>query len=255
MKSRITGQHSTPGKDLKFEWSLNFALNLSFLVGLLSVAGAAFPVVVFANTPDPVPAIRVHVDNYSQASPTTLSGAEREAGRILGEAGLRIVWLNCLVGSSPSVPHNPCQGPLEPADIVLRIIPEPAKNTFQDSVFGFAVVPLVASVYYDYAVRSAKIDAADFEVPILLGCVVAHEIGHLLLGMNSHSGSGIMQRRWERKQIRQAMTGTLRFTPEQAKLIQAETKTRMRRQMGSLKEQPINAVDRQVTNIEVRSAE
>ncbi len=229
MKSRTTEQHSTPGRDLKFEWLPNFALSISFFLGLLSVVGVVFPAAVFANTPDPVPAIRVHVDNYSQASSTTLSRAEREAGRIFGEAGLRIVWLNCPVGSSPSVSGNPCQGPLEPTDIVLRIISEPAKNTFQDSVFGFAVVPLVASVYYDYAVHSAKIDAADFEVPILLGCVVAHEIGHLLLGLNSHSGAGIMQRQWERKQIRQAMTGSLCFTPEQAKLIQAEMKTRMRR--------------------------
>ena len=137
--------------------------------GLVERSRSRFPVVVVANAPDPVPSIRVHVDNYSQASPTTLSGAERVAGRILGDAGLQIVWLNCPVGNSSSVPQNPCQRPLEPADIVLRIIPEPAKNTFQDSVFGFAVVPLLASVYYDYAVRRAKIDAADFEAPHSLG--------------------------------------------------------------------------------------
>jgi len=255
MKSRTTEQHSTPSKDLKFEWLPNFALSISFFLGLLSVVGVAFPVPVFANTPDPVLAIRVHVDNYSQASSTTLSRAEREAGSIFGEAGLRIVWLNCPVGSSPSVSGNPCQGPLEPTDIVLRIIPGPAKNTFQDPVFGFAVVPLVASVFYDYAVRRAKIDAAEFEVPILLGCVVAHEIGHLLLGLNGHSDSGIMQGRWERKQIRQAMTGTLLFTPEQAKLIQVETQRRMRLQLASLKEQPMKAVDHQVANIQVHSAE
>ena len=255
MKSRTTKQHSTPGKDPKFEWLPNVALSISFFLGLLSVVGVAFPVAVFANAPDPIPAIRVHVDNYSQASPTTLSGAEREAARILGEAGLRVVWLNCPVGSAPSVPQNSCQGPLEPSDIVLRIIPEATKNMFQDSVFGFAVVPLVASVYYDYAVRSAKMDAAEFEVPIFLGCVIAHEIGHLLLGLNSHSGSGIMQRRWERKQIRQVMTGTLLFTHEQAKLIRAETKTRTRRPMGSLKEQPLKADDQQVSNIQTHSAE
>jgi hypothetical protein len=37
-----------------------------------------------------------------------------------------------------------------------------------------------------------------------------------------------MQGHWERRQIRQAVTGTLLFTPEQAKLIQAEAQTRMR---------------------------
>jgi hypothetical protein len=245
VRSRFTEQHSTPGKGLKFEWLSNFALRFSFLVGLLSLAGVAFPREVFANAPDVIPEIRIHVDNYSQASPTTLRAAEREAGRIFGEAGLRIVWLNCPVGSSPSVPQNPCQGPLEPTDIVLRIIPEATKNMFQDSVFGFAVFPLVASVFYDYAARIAKMDAADFEVPILLGCGIAHEIGHLLLGLNSHSDSGIMQRRWERKQIRQAMTGNMLFAPEQAKLIQAAKQARMKLQTA-IKERPIQTVDHQV---------
>jgi hypothetical protein len=84
-------------------------------------------------------------------------------------------------------------------------------------------------------VRRAKSDDAEFEVPIILGCAIAHEVGHLLLGSNSHSGSGIMQRRWERKEMRHAMTGTLLFTPEQAKLIQAETQARMRLRTASLR--------------------
>jgi hypothetical protein len=36
-----------------------------------------------------------------------------------------------------------------------------------------------------------------------------------------------MQPQWQRKEIRQAMTGTLLFTPEQAKLIQEETQRRI----------------------------
>jgi hypothetical protein len=125
------------------------------------------------------------------------------------------------------VEQNPCLEPLEPTDIVLRVLSEPTKNRFQDTVFGIAVVPILASVYYDYALRTAERDNAAFEAPIILGCVIAHEIGHLLLGTNSHSGSGVMQQRWERRQIRQAMTGTLLFTPKQAKLIQAEMQKRM----------------------------
>lgn len=36
-----------------------------------------------------------------------------------------------------------------------------------------------------------------------------------------------MQPRWERKQVRQAMTGVLLFTHEQSKLVQAEAKRRI----------------------------
>jgi hypothetical protein len=134
------------------------------------------------------------------------------------------------------VEQNPCLEPLEPTDIVLRVLSEPTKNRFQDTVFGIAVVPILASVYYDYALRTAERDNAAFEAPIILGCVIAHEVGHLLLGTNSHSGSGVMQQRWERRQIRQAMTGTLLFTPEQAKLIQAEMQKRMA--AGAMGHQP-----------------
>jgi hypothetical protein len=75
-----------------------------------------------------------------------------------------------------------------------------------------------------------------FEVPIILGSVVAHEVGHLLLGLNSHTSAGVMQPHWERNQVRQVMTGVLLFTHEQSKLIQAEAQTRMRLQTVRLKE-------------------
>ena len=116
---------------------------------------------------------------------------------------------------------------------MLRVLSEPIQNKFQDTVFGFAVVPVLASVYYDYVAHLARSDDAEFEIPIILGCDIAHEIGHLLLGSESHSASGIMQGHWERGQIRQAVTGTLLFTPEQAKLIQAETQKRMRLQTSA----------------------
>ena len=85
-------------------------------------------------------------------------------------------------------------------------------------------------MYYDYVARRAKSDDAEFEAPIILGCVIAHELGHLLLGTNSHSGKGIMQRRWESNQFRQLMTGSLIFTTAQAQLMRAEAQGRMRLQ-------------------------
>jgi hypothetical protein len=146
--------------------------------------------------------LRVRVNNYTQASPLIVAKAEREAGRILGEAGLQMVWIDCPMEhyGGVHVQQNPCLEPLEATDIVLCVLLERTENKFQDTVFGFAVVPIFASVYYDYALRSAKRDNDEFEVPVILGCVVAHELGHLLLGSDSHSGSGVMQPQWGRKQ-------------------------------------------------------
>ena len=195
---RTTGQHSALGEFfccVQFPW---FRLSIRALAGLVGVISLAFPETISASGADPSPTIRVRVNNYTQATPAMLAGAEREAGRILGKAGLQTVWLDCPAGQSTADPQDPCREPLEATDIVLRVLSESTQNKFQDTAFGFAVVPILASVYYDYAVRLARSDNAEFEIPIILGCVIAHEIGHLLLGSNSHSVSGIMQGHWER---------------------------------------------------------
>jgi hypothetical protein len=102
---------------------------------------------------------------------------------------------------------------------------------------------LLVSVYYDHAVRLARIDEADFEVPIILGCAIAHEIGHLLLGPHGHSSAGIMLGQWEPKQIRHATMGYLLFTSQQAKLMRAEARRRMGLQTARFREQRAVMVD------------
>jgi hypothetical protein len=175
--------------------------------------------------------ILIRAINYTQISSDSLKAAEREAGRIFSAAGLRTQWVNCPGKGSTTDTLNACSQPLAPCEIVLRFLSESTKEPHQDPVFGFAVVPIVASVYVNYAVRSAKRDNAEFEVPAILGSVIAHEIGHLILGLNSHSDTGIMQKRWERKQLRLMMTGSLLFTPSQGKLMQAEMQRRTHVQM------------------------
>jgi hypothetical protein len=96
----------------------------------------------------------------------------------------------------------------------------------QDSVFGFAIAPALTTVYYESALGFAKYDQAEFEAPIVLGCAIAHEIGHLLLGPNRHSVSGIMRARWDRRDIREELQGAMLFTPQQARLMQAEMQRR-----------------------------
>jgi hypothetical protein len=55
----------------------------------------------------------------------------------------------------------------------------------------------------------------------LLGVVIAHEIGHLLLPYGSHSASGLMQGDWDSRQFLLARTRRLWFTAQQAELIRA----------------------------------
>ena len=196
------------------------------MAGLIGIMTFSNSEALLASEKDPSPAIQVRVYNYSQASPAILAAAEHEASRILDKAGLRVAWLECPVTPVAVPQQEPCQRVLEGTDISLRVLATPIRNIFQDTAFGFAIYPVLASVYYEYALRRAKNDDAEFEIPIILGCVIAHELGHLLLGSGGHSHEGIMQARWESSQFRQLMIGTLLFKAEQSKAMQESARTR-----------------------------
>jgi hypothetical protein len=182
----------------------------------------------------------VLVYNQTQASAAILAGAEREAGRILGEAGLRAVWLDCLDRHSAAGLQELCHKGREPIDVVLRVLPGHILGRLQDTLFGFAFPPALASVYYEYAGRLAS---SDTEISIMLGCAIAHEVGHLLLGPSSHSAGGIMHGVWGAKELRLALMGGLLFTSQQSKLIRVEARRRMNLQTETLQRQRLATVD------------
>jgi hypothetical protein len=253
MKSRIRQQHPSRGETKRCKRRVWSGVSFWGVVGLVGTMGFVFPKASCAAENGPSRTITVQIYNYSQASPTILTAAKHEAGRILGKAGLRVVWLGCPVGPSALSQEGPCQKALEDTDIRLRVLAEPVEKKFQNSVFGLTIHPVLASVYYEYATRLAKIDNAEFEIPIVLGCVIAHEIGHLLLGSNQHSGSGIMQPRWQPSHIRQLMMGGLLFTSEQSTLMREAARTRMDLHARNFKEQSIVAPEQQ-TGSESRQA-
>src|SRR5262245_10498679 len=197
---------------------------LRLVVGLSGAASLVLPAGIPAAGADASPSIRVRVNNYSEASDGVVASAERQATRIFEKAGLGVVWLNCPMSRSLLVEPNPCHQAPEARDVILRILSAPTGGDSRNDVFGFAVHPLLASIYYDRVLHRAIRGDTPFD--LVLGAVIAHEIGHLLIGSNGHSDLGVMQAHWARSQIRQAETGNLLFTPEQAQLIQGEAQAR-----------------------------
>jgi len=110
---------------------------------------------------------------------------------------------------------------------MLQVLPPPAQHSSRADVFGFAISSNLASVYYNDTVRlAAEQEYVEFDARIILGRVIAHQLGHLFLGSNSHSSAGIMRSPWGQKQVQQALMGTLLFTAEQAKVMQAQARAR-----------------------------
>jgi len=77
--------------------------------------------------------------------------------------------------------------------------------------------------------------ASDYQ---LLGHALAHEIGHLLLGPNSHSRTGIMRAHWNHDEIERIARAQLLFTDQQAQRIRKEVSARDASQRLQLEEPP-----------------
>lgn len=191
--------------------------------GVVSVAivlwNLATPLLGRCQSP-PAAIITVLVYNYVHVPHTTLVAAEREANRILGIAGARVDWIECQTKLKEAEPKDVCRRGWTAEIPGLRLIA--GSNKHQDAEFASTAIPVLSTIYYEKIARRAYFENADVGLPVFLGCIVAHELGHILLGDPVHSSTGIMQPEWGHLQFHQAMTGNLLFTRQQATRIRAQ---------------------------------
>jgi len=112
-----------------------------------------------------------------------------------------------------------------PAYLAVHVVPRSAHP--MNEVFGVAFLSregtgCYTDVFFDQALAlhaDSNVGLAD-----ILGNVVAHELGHLLLGSNSHAVAGIMRVRWQGEELRRLARGGLLFTPEQGERMRGKLK-------------------------------
>jgi hypothetical protein len=63
----------------------------------------------------------------------------------------------------------------------------------------------------------------------VLGHAIAHEMGHILLGSNSHFSDGIMQAQWGKAALTHASKGDLLFTIDQSRTMRRNLLAHIRR--------------------------
>lgn len=139
---------------------------------------------------------------------------------------LRALWLDCSVKPAQLDEKSICRNGWGYQNIGLRLLSRHTPTRVPDFTFGFAVSPGLASVYYGDAALMAERQQLRSELPLLLGCLIVHEIGHLLLNSFGHSPTGIMQAEWGPIQLQQSLTGLMIFTPAQSRLIREQVETR-----------------------------
>ena len=127
-----------------------------------------------------------------------LAVARAAADAILRDTGIHVTFRPCgpAAGGTDS-----CDEPLKKSEVVVRIIDAPAFNaSLHPDAYGVTYIVKetnrgwLATVFPDRIHRAAERVAVDGGT--LIGRVMAHEIGHLLLGIDYHGSAGLMRAGW-----------------------------------------------------------
>jgi hypothetical protein len=179
--------------------------------------------------------ITFRVYNYARVPCGILIAAKRGTTAIFRKAGVETEWIDCQLARAG--PHMPaCDKPFTDLDLILRLLPSSMMGAFapyEDS-FGMALAgegrsSTTAVIFYGQVPELARTGYADEKD--ILAAVMAHEIGHLLLG-GTHSATGIMRAKWNREEVKLVGRGQLQFTLEQSLLIRNEVAARLERADG-----------------------
>jgi hypothetical protein len=182
-------------------------------------------VTVSASPKDEEKQITVRVRNYAPIESAVLRKAEATANKILREAGADTLWVLCFDGST--WPRDAaCTSLPGPMDLTVNVLPFsvsqsiPSRgdlfgNATEDGERGFGCD---AWIFYN-PIKSFAIER-ELSLAQLLGHVFAHELGHMLLGPNSHSGMGLMRAHWSSRELHAADHGGIFFSASESRRIQ-----------------------------------
>jgi len=208
MQSKVEGRGLWP--------AISVARRVAVSVGFIIFT---FGARVSGQSVEPNSMITLRVANYARVPDAVLAAAERTARRLLHEAGVDTRWLECPLAGA-SVDPEPRRGP---ADFFLTVVSKMMRERRSDQdALGFALPcpqgrgGCLAYIFYPRIQTLAAVD--DASLSDVLGHVMAHEIGHLLLGPG-HSPAGIMRAEWTREDLDRAARNELSFTPQQMELL------------------------------------
>ncbi len=166
-------------------------------------------------------AVTVYLYDYSGLSRETIARAEREASRIYRHSNLEVSWIRCPTPDGKETGLNPCR-PADQAPVIsLSILPAGMEGRMRESagLAGRGLVSGIAVGGHAYVFQQRVVEACGngkYPQDVVLGHLMAHELGHVLLGENSHSPLGLMSAKLSPRDLRLALDGMLFFDSNQA---------------------------------------
>jgi hypothetical protein len=181
-----------------------------WIAGLAFVTGILASPLPAAADPTDFVTIGVLLLNPADVAPDTLTRAKLEATRIYQGLRITLVWTE---SDEAAVDYQ----------FTVKIVSEAiAGKVIDGRAMGVAVGTrekrgTLAYAFYGRIADVTRTIGAD--TGLILGHVIAHEIGHLLLPYDAHAKTGLMRGGFDQKQAQRAATGLLTFTSDEAALI------------------------------------
>ena len=202
-----------------------FALHLIALTARLAVAGP----VLQADSKTVLP---VRLYNYSAASRETVLAAWAETRHVLQKAGIsvRVRYLH-LVKGIPVADSGTTEAFEGSRGLQVKLVSTEMASKLGLSKLGLGLAVVSSEgpnelAYIDFE-RARKWGRTEgFSLRSLIGHLIAHEIGHLLLGSGSHRDNGLMKANFYRPELIQAGQRQLLFSEDQAAQIRKSVQAR-----------------------------
>lgn len=157
--------------------------------------------------------VEVVLTDHARVNPVELVPARQEASRLLAAAGIVLRWST----PEPDLGH-PARA------VVLNILPAEMARRWPagGEACGYALAGWMAGVFYHCVDQLTEEGNGGTGMRgRLLGALMAHEVGHLLIGPGIHSPTGIMKAHWGSRDLLLIRQGRLAFLPSDAAQIRA----------------------------------
>jgi hypothetical protein len=187
--------------------------------------------------------LTLRIYNYAEAHPHILRNARRHTERVLAPAAVETAWLDCPT-SPEEIPFNrSCADEPGPNHLILNLLPPSMSERygFNRDIFGFALptarglpgskISLFFKRVLDLAYHGGVGTSFENAQALILGHMMAHEVGHLLLGPGSHSATGVMSFPWNRRTLTNMERGQLRFSSLEQRRIRKAMDRRIERSL------------------------
>ena len=173
---------------------------------------------VQARMPEPEVTLTVRVYNYAQVSAGTLATAKEVSRRIFREAGVELRLIDCTWREEERASRPACGESIGSFSFDLRILPRAMTERFRPpaGTMGFA---LRSDAYVHFDRINRLPEYLSRSPGTILGHVMAHELGHLLLGEEHNCMEGIMSARLHKGLVERADHGRLLFSELEAQRI------------------------------------